>query len=95
MTKTAQILLVGFLSIALNSCSALAMGRRQSCDPPNLPIRPIQILCIEGDGGIGQCFNPSTGLNEVRKMKNYVCTPAEDHQSQEEWIDSITRTLYQ
>lgn len=85
--KNAPNLLVVFL-IILNSSCAFAVGQRR-CESPDIPVRPLNIICISNASGIGQCYNPSSGKNEVRSMDNYVCKDISDFNRQEEWIEQV------
>ena len=85
--KNAPNLLVVFL-IILNSSCAFAAGQRR-CESPDIPVRPLNIICISNASGTGQCYNPSSGKNEVRSMDNYVCKDISDFNRQEEWIEQV------
>lgn len=64
------------------------MGQRR-CESPDIPIRPINIICISNASGVGQCYNPASGQNEARSMENYVCKDVADFNRQEEWIEQV------
>lgn len=74
--------------ITLNSSCAFGYGQRR-CESPDIPIRPISIICISNASGIGQCYNPATGKNEPRSMENHVCKDVADFNRQEEWIEQV------
>lgn len=93
--KNALSLLAVFTITYLTSSCASALGARRSCEIPELPVRPQELLCISNAQGIGQCYNPVTQKNEVQSMENYVCKNISDHNRHEEWIETITRILGQ
>lgn len=82
--------LVVFLNITLTSGCAFAMGRSR-CDNIDIPVRPAIELCISnGNGGAG-CYDSRTTPHEFPRQTilNYVCTNAQDYNSNEEWIKNV------
>lgn len=89
--KIVQHWLSACLIILINSSCAVAMGNRRSCDPVELPIKPLELICISDAHGIGQCYNPLTGKNEVKSMENYICKDVSNYNREQEWIDEVKR----
>lgn len=91
--KSAHYLVSFFLITALNSSCALGMGQRRECEPPVIPIRPVDMFCISNASGVGQCYNPITQKNEIHSMENYVCRDISTDNRQQEWIDSVLNVV--
>lgn len=94
--KSVLIWLSVCLILVLSSSCALGAGRgRVQCDPPVLPVRPPETICIASGNGSGQCYVTATGKWETRPMLNHVCVDASTDARREEWIQSVLRSVGQ
>ncbi len=88
--NSVQYLLSVLLISALTSSCALGMGRNR-CDPPVLPSRPLEKICVSATAGMGDCYDEVTQKNSYEPINNFVCHSARDHMTQEQWIDAILK----
>lgn len=90
--KNALFWLNVFLTIALTSSCAHAMGKkRYTCNYPAVPERPQYEMCIAGPDGSAGCYDERQSKEPFTRpsIVNYVCMPAQDWQGQDEWIKYI------